>query len=394
MSIDVLTNNFLVITSSTFSLILSFIILIYLTNLLQLSSLRVVFILLWHYFFVMIAYYYSFHFVADSSSYYEEAVVGNILINQTFAVKAIVYLNIILTKYLGFSYIGVYFFYGYVGLIGILFLDSSLNYYFNNENKENFIIRNFIIFMPSLHFWSSHIGKDTLAIFAICFFIWLLLYKKNILYCLIPLILFYLIRPQHSFVLYFSILFTLSIFLKNKYKIPLFSLILIFSFLNISSIINISGVGLNYDKNLLFFLDPNFYSTLDFLIVTRQNLHDYHGSGFVILTNMNFPSHIFTYLFRPLPFEAKSIFRFVASIENLLIMLFFSYSLFYFRTFRIFDKKHYLFIFFFIFALIPLSFFSANFGISARQKWIILIPIILVCCKIIQTKNLKKNTLN
>ena len=130
MSIDVLTNNFLVITSSTFSLILSFIILIYLTNLLQLSSLRVVFILLWHYFFVMIAYYYSFHFVADSSSDYEEAVVGNILINQTFAVNVIVYLNIILTKYLGFSYIGVYFFYGYVGLIGILFLDSSLNYYF------------------------------------------------------------------------------------------------------------------------------------------------------------------------------------------------------------------------------------------------------------------------
>lgn len=389
MLTDTFINFMYSFVTSIITITIGAIILNFISNRLKISYSRIFILFLWHYCFVFIAYYYSINFVSDSLSYYEEAIFGNILLDQTLAVKSIVFVNIILNQYLGLNYLGVYLFYGYLGFIGILFLDSLLNYYFKEEDKESFIIKNFIVLMPSLHFWSSNIGKDAIAIFAICLFLWLLSYKKNIIYCLIPLILIYFIRPQHSVILIFSILFTFVIFLKARYKFPLIALIMILVLLNLNSIINLSGIGLNYNKSIFFFFDSNFYSMLDIHLVRRQNLGDYYGSGFISLTNMIFPSHMFTYLFRPLPFEAKSIFILVASIENLFILLFFIYSMFHFRTFKIFDKKHYLYIFFFIFALIPLSFLTPNFGISARQKWIILIPIMLVCCKIIQTKKLK-----
>jgi len=377
--------------SSVIIIAIGLIILNFMAYRLKISHIRIFILSLWHYCFVFIAFFYSINFVSDSSSYFEEAVLGQVLLDQTLAVRIIVFLNVILNQYLGLNYLGTYLFYGYLGLLGILLLDSSLNYYFKKKDRESFIIKNFIILMPSLHFWSSNIGKDTIAIFAMCLFIWLLTYRKNILFCFIPLAIFSLVRPHHSVILLFSIFFTLTIFLRARYMFPLIIMISIFSFLNLEFIINLSGIGLQINKNILFFLDPNFYSALDYHIIIRQNLPDYDGSGFINLTNMLFPSHIFTYLFRPLPFEAKSIFTLVASIENLFFIIFFIYTFFNFKTFKIFDKKHYLYLFFFIFALIPLSFLTPNFGISARQKWIILIPIILVCCKILQTKKFKKN---
>ena len=385
--------NFIYSSISSVTIIaIGFIILNSLAYRLKISHIRMFILSIWHYGFVSIAFFYSINFVSDSSSYFEEAVLGNVLLDQTLPVRTIIFLNVILNQYLGLNYLGTYLFYGYIGLLGILLLESTLNYYLKSKDKESFIIKNFIVLMPSLHFWSSNIGKDTIAIFAICLFIWLLTYKKNILFCFVPLVIFSLVRPHHSVILLFSIFFTLTIFLKARYMIPFFILISIFSFLNLEYIINLSGIGLEINKNILFFLDPNFYYKLDYHIVRRQNLPDYDGSGFINLTNMLFPSHIFTYLFRPLPFEAKSIFSLVSSIENLFLIVFFIYTFFNFKTFKIFGKKYYLYLFFFIFALIPLSFLTPNFGISARQKWIILIPIILICCKIIQTKNLKKTT--
>ena len=113
------------------------IILNFISNRLKISYSRIFILFLWHYCFVFIAQYYSIKFVSDSLSYYEEAIFGNILLDQTLAVKSIVFVNIILNQYLCLNYLGVYLFYGYLGFIGILFLESLLNYYFKEEDKES-----------------------------------------------------------------------------------------------------------------------------------------------------------------------------------------------------------------------------------------------------------------
>ena len=46
---------------------------------------------IWHYGFVSIAFFYSINFVSDSSSYFEEAVLGNVLLDQTLPVRTIIF---------------------------------------------------------------------------------------------------------------------------------------------------------------------------------------------------------------------------------------------------------------------------------------------------------------
>jgi len=76
---------------------------------------------------------------------------------------------------------------------------------------------------------------------------------------------------------------------------------------------------------------------------------------------------------------------------NLIILIFFIYGIYCFSFHKIIYDRDKIFIIFFISALIPLSVLTPNFGISARQKWIILIPIFYFLISSIDTYFIKKN---
>jgi amino acid transporter len=98
---------------------------------------------------------------------------------------------------------------------------------------------------------------------------------------------------------------------------------------------------------------------------------------------MNLLFQLFTYIFRPLPFEAHSVFSLFASIDNVLILVIFILSL----LSIIFLKRQNLNLnhpnenrwFLLIFSsglLVILSLTTANLGIAVRQKWMVL-PMLL-----------------
>src|SRR5690606_33406303 len=105
-------------------------------------------------------------------------------------------------------------------------------------------------------------------------------------------------------------------------------------------------------------------------IEKRQGFNQ-EGGGGVDISSMSPPMQLFTYLFRPLPFEAHSIFALAASLDNVVLLgLFvmgirrvFAYRSPYPRENRVFLWTYA------ISSWIILALTTANLGISVRQKW-------------------------
>ncbi len=343
---------------------------------------RSLLIYFWHTCFSLFYLYLSLTSVSDSLSYFEDAYYGDVLVDKTPAVIFISSMISILIKFLNFSYLGVFLFYNFVGILSLLLIDRSISKLIVVEDKILQFIRNIIVFLPSISFWSASIGKDTIALFALSLLFWLYLSKKNILFIFFAFLILFFVRPHHATVLFISSILTLF-FIDNKnhkiinfkyFKLFLFTTLCIFCFFSLNYILSLTGLGIQID-NLNQLLSIETFNQFNEKLKLRQTLPDYRGSGYIELQNMFVFSELYTYLFRPMIFEANNLFTIISSLENTLLLILFIYGLYCFSNHKKIHDRDKIFVIFFIIALIPLSMLTPNFGISARQKWIILIPL-------------------
>jgi hypothetical protein len=118
-------------------------------------------------------------------------------------------------------------------------------------------------------------------------------------------------------------------------------------------------------------------------IYKRQNYNIEGFGGGIDISSMPFILKMFTYIFRPLPFEAHNFLSFLSSIDNLLILVLFILSLFSVvasrrKIFSLNDSKEnrWFLLFFALGGITISSLITSNLGISARQKWMFL-PILI-----------------
>ena len=118
-------------------------------------------------------------------------------------------------------------------------------------------------------------------------------------------------------------------------------------------------------------------------IKQKQGFNIRGFDGGIDISSMPFILKMFTYIFRPLPFEAHNFLSFLSSIDNLIILVLFILSLFSVvvskrKIFSLSDfKENRWFLLFFALGGIAISsLITSNFGISARQKWMFL-PILI-----------------
>jgi hypothetical protein len=102
----------------------------------------------------------------------------------------------------------------------------------------------------------------------------------------------------------------------------------------------------------------------------RQSVNTQGGSS-IDIASMSLPLQLYSYLFRPLPFEASSIFALAASTDNvILLFLFIAGSLNMLRRRKPPVEGNRAFMWCFaLLAWLILSMTTANLGISVRQKW-------------------------
>lgn len=218
-----------------------------------------------------------------------------------------------------------------------------------------------LLLLPSLHFWSSGIGKDSLIfLFLAMFFYGIRDLRKYVVLVGISSLLLYHVRPHIAFIVLLSssIMLLLDSKLHFSYKLIFFSLAIV-------------GFVFIYDEVLKFLKIEELDSeSIEGLFSTTSGNLSY-GRSFVDMSSYPYPLKVFTFLYRPLFFDAHNFSSFLNSVENFICLL---------LTITVFSKvnpiKGYqkspnalkIMLLTFIMATIAFAGALSNFGIMVRMK--------------------------
>lgn len=335
---------------------------------------------LWHALFAVIYALYVVNYGGDAIAYYSKSLGSDI--EFSFGTRGVVFFTSFLTQGLGFSFMGSLLVYNFLGFIGLLSFDAALRCVVVNKAKKIKLLATLIIFLPSVSFWSSGIGKDAVSFMAVGLALWAALnLNKRMLLMIIAVLLMLLVRPHMAGLMVMglaaSFIFQRSIPLIYRLFLGVASLAVIAVLVPFA--LNYAGVGENVDAE-----------QLEQYIDKRQG-YNTQGSGGVDLKSMSFPMQLFTYMFRPLPFEAHSIASLMASLDNmvLLYLLFIgSYCLFKIKLPPELKLHNRAFMWCYLLgSWSVLALTSANLGIAMRQKWMIAPMLIFLLISVIGKKN-------
>lgn len=319
-------------------------------------------ILLWHTFFSVLYYFFTLINGADALVYYGKSLENNLFF---YPGSPFIYsFASVVSKGLEASYLNTTLFFGFLGGLGLVFLYLSLKKYFEKMSWY----WTFILFIPSMSFWSAGLGKDAISFFSVCLFLYTIKINKK-RYILLPISFFFMfmVRPHIAIMMIVSFIFYFILRSKVHILFKIITLPIIVAGIIFSSSFIQQYVGLEEAS-----ID-SFSSYVD----QRQGYNQSGGSS-IDLQSMSYPMQMFTYLFRPLPFDAHSALSLLTSIENTILLILFLYVLFK-RKFRIssFIEGENMWLLLYAFLTCSmLAITTANLGIATRQKWMFM-PILL-----------------
>lgn len=328
------------------------------------SDVKVItFLYIWHTLFSTVYFLYTLNSPADAKGYYFRSLsIDKFEFN--LGTKFVTYVTHLFSQGLDANYLNVTLIFNFFGSIGLILLYLSVKNLFLKINKYWF----FMLLIPSMSFWSAGLGKDSIAFFCVCLFLYAVSSNKkyNILMSF-SFFLMFMIRPHIAFIMLasYSVYFIIRAKIHIVFKLvslPAIFLGILFSLRIVQEYVGIEDVSLD---NVGDYVDQ------------RQGYNQGGGSSLDI-ASMSYPMQMFTYVFRPLPFEASSAVALVTSLENTILLFLFIYILFKskfnFRPF-IHDKNLWLFTYIFLTCTI-LAMTTANLGIATRQKWMFM-PVLL-----------------
>ncbi len=355
----------------------------------------------WHLLLAYIHYYYSlfFNYASDSYNYYYETFnnpVSNWFSLNLLAIGSNFLKNLVFlfNKVFLLSYFNVFLIFSVVGNFGVIYLYLILR---KLSSERFFIIVFSIILIPSMGFWTSSISKDVITFFASNYFLWNLIKTKklDLKVTFLSFFLIFLVRPHISLIFLISILFGLLI--KNKKNIYDYFFLSIFTIsipYILSEIKKVTGYSLDFSSL------NNFFNSLLDLVKYRQELN-VNLDAVLDYSTINPFEKLFAYYYRPLPIDANSALQLIISLENS-YLLFLSILLIINILLRIHSKKlsilssnrkiDYKFIIVITYAVLLsllLSQITSNFGISSRQKYMVIPFIYFAIFYFISNKNLK-----
>ncbi|GAB3473384.1 hypothetical protein [Azotobacter salinestris] len=323
----------------------------------------------WHTLFCLVYAWYTLKYGGDAISYYRAARSGA----PEFHVGTygVIYLTHLLIKYPGLSLLGAFLVYNIFGSLGLLAFDASLRAVTHGKRRLYRRLATLIVFLPSVSFWTSGIGKDALSFLATGLALWaaLDLQRRTPLVGIAVAILL-LVRPHMAGMLVMS----LSLALLLHPKTSLARRVLLGS-IAVAVAASLVPFGLEYAG-----VKGTDTEALMEYVEGRQE-HNMKGGGAVDISSMSLPMQLFTYLFRPLPFEAFSIFALAAALDNMILLYLFvmgGRAMLRRPAGRRYRENR---IFLWSYALVAwpmLAMTTANLGIALRQKWMFTPMLILL----------------
>lgn len=337
---------------------------------------KVTFLYVWHTLFSLVYYLFSLSNASDATVNYRHS----LSLNAFEFYPGSPFIKLVasfFSKGLDASYLNTTLCFGLIGCIGLILLYLSLKEYL----KAFPWYWGLILFIPSMSFWTASLSKDPISFFAVCLFLYAVTTsKKTLLLTSIAFFAMFMVRPHvgalilASYVIYFIIRARVHILFK-MITIPA-----IFAGLMLSITFVEQYIGLD---------ESSADGYMDY--IDKRESVSQTGRSAVDISSMSYPMKMFTYIFRPLPFEAYSVTALVNSIENTLLLFAFVYIIiktrFKLRPF-IQDKNMWLFAYLMLTSSV-LALTTANLGIATRQKWMFMPVIIYLLVYIFSEYKLK-----
>lgn len=316
----------------------------------------------WHTLFSCYYWYYTLTNTADAVGYYIGSHTEEFSLNPGTAFLTT--FTSLFTKVFEANYLNTALVFNIFGSIGLILFYKTLRHYFKSLNKFWILL----IFAPSMSFWSAGLGKDAISFFATCLFTFSLVKNQKVV-ILIPLafLSMFMVRPHVAFMMLVSYV----IFFIVRSRTPF-----AFKLLTLPMIIGGVVLSLGFIQQYVGLQDASL-SGLGSYVGQRQE-YNLEGGSSVDIASMSFPMQLFTYIFRPLPFEAHSAVALLTSLENTVFLLLFIYILCKTKfklSYYVEGKNLWLFLYAF-FTCSILAVTTANLGIATRQKWMFM-PVLL-----------------
>lgn len=276
--------------------------------------------------------------------------------------SSIIALSGLLASGLGLSILGVFLTFNIFGQVGLLGFAASLREATAGATWRIRALATVIVFLPSVSFWSSALGKDAISFMATGLALWssLKLSRRGALMTF-SICAMFLVRPHMAGIMTMAI--TIA-FLIDSHA-PAFKKLLLAvgaggaAAVLIPFALHYAGVGeVVSAESITEYID-------------KRQSYNTEGEASVNIASMSLPMQLFTYLFRPMLFEVRGVFSFAASIDNVILLGLFVFgglALLRGRRTGLGENR----IFMWTYALgswLVLAMMTANLGIALRQKW-------------------------
>src|SRR5690606_2318278 len=228
-----------------------------------------------------------------------------------FGTGAVVNIATLFVTSLNLSFLGACLLFNIFDSIGLIAFDACLQSATAHKSK---VLRRFatlIVLLPSISFWSSALGKDSLAFMAaaLALFATLNVSRRYVLLAT-AIFIMALVRPHIAGIMVIAL--TGSLVLQRRLplgqRLFLGTAALAATAAMVPFALSYAGLG-----------EAAGADDIMSYVEERQSVNTQGGSS-VDIASMSLPLQLFSYLFRPMPYEAGSIFALAASVDNLVLI--------------------------------------------------------------------------
>ncbi|MDQ3482932.1 MAG: hypothetical protein M3448_05950 [Pseudomonadota bacterium] len=223
----------------------------------------------------------------------------------------VVYVVQIPKSIFGGTYLDYFLVFQAIGFWGLAALMRTFEEIYQEIDVTQPVFTYTLFFLPSLHYWTSAIGKDSLFFFGICITLWAAMrYRKRLIPLSIGMLLMFAIRPHIAVAA--GAAFALAVLIDRNTRGPVKAIIAAISLAGaafaIATVWSTFGVDLtNVDTYTDMLAGQKAMATADF-------------AGRSAVTG-SYPIRLLSLLFRPLFFDASGALGLIVSVENVLLLL-------------------------------------------------------------------------
>lgn len=302
-----------------------------------------------HFGLALFHWYWSFENGVDVIDFYNRAALSESWFGLFGTGSTFVRFLIYFFVKLGVNYSVLFFLFSVVSYYGFLNYFKLLQIYVVNKWQKLLYV---LFLLPSFHFWSAPISKDSLVFFLMSVLL-VNIRKQN--YLILPLLFVSIgcIRPHVLVMLLLA--FILMLFFEEKINKK-------------HIIIGVLGLAIG-GLVMLNFINLSEY-TLDAIYLKLEQFNNYgltYGKSHLDIFKTSYLERIFALLFRPLFVDAKTLFQYIVSLENIIVLFTLVYALIKMKLNNLTQEAKYA-LFASLFLLLLLGMYIYNLGLASRMR--------------------------